>query len=58
MTIILLFCSMSENVRISRVPEQQYRSLEQEPYEFSTEPRDEEPEWDQLVKFGMRKMEK
>lgn len=49
---------MSDNVRISRVPEQQYRSLEREPYEYSTEPRADEDEWDQLVKFGMRKMEK
>lgn len=50
--------SLTENARITRVPEQQYRSLEQEPYEYSTEPRADEAEWDQLVKFGLRKVEK
>lgn len=49
---------MGDNARIVRVPEQQYRSLENEPYEFSSEPRAEESEWDHLVKFALRKIEK
>lgn len=34
------------------------RSLEQEPFEYSTEPRADESEWDQLVKFALRKVER
>lgn len=38
------------------MPEVQLRQLSREPYEFSQEPRADEPEWDQLVKFALRKV--
>jgi hypothetical protein len=38
------------------MPERQLRQLVHEPYEYSSAPRSEESEWDQLVKFGMRKV--
>lgn len=38
------------------MPETQLRQLTREPYEYSESPRADEPEWDQLVKFGMRKV--
>lgn len=40
------------------MPETQLRSLASESYEFSSTPRAEDSEWDALVKFGMRKVEK
>ncbi|KAK9692751.1 Protein of unknown function (DUF1676) [Popillia japonica] len=49
---------INDNARIIRMPDTQLRHLAQEPYEYSDTPRSEEPEWDQLVKFGMRKIEK
>ncbi|XP_028132593.2 uncharacterized protein LOC114328049 [Diabrotica virgifera virgifera] len=49
---------LSENARIRRMPETQLRQLSQEPYEYSESPRADEPEWDQLLKFGKRKLEK
>lgn len=50
--------SLTQHARITRVAEHQFRSLENEPYEYSSEPRAEESEWDQLVKFALRKVEK
>lgn len=47
---------LTENARILRMPEAQLRQLVQEPYEYSTTPRADEPEWDQLVKFALRKV--
>ncbi len=49
---------LNDNARIVRMPEEHVRSVFQEPYEFSSTPRAEEPEWDQFVKFLMRKMER
>ncbi|KAJ8928848.1 hypothetical protein NQ314_018533 [Rhamnusium bicolor] len=49
---------LSDNARIFRLPESQLRQAAQEPYEYSESPRADEPEWDQLVKFAMRKVEK
>lgn len=49
---------INENARIIRMPDTQLRHLAQEPYEYSQAPRSDEPEWDQLVKFGMRKVRK
>lgn len=40
------------------MPEYQLRSLEHEPYEFSSESRSADTEWDQLVKFALRKAER
>ncbi|XP_022196018.1 uncharacterized protein LOC111053435 [Nilaparvata lugens] len=50
--------NLTENVRLVRMPKEELRRLATEPYEFSTEPRAEEPEWDQFVKFVMRKVER
>ncbi|XP_044271477.1 uncharacterized protein LOC123015666 [Tribolium madens] len=50
--------SLTEHVRILRMPQTQLRQLNHEPYEYSSVPRADEPEWDQLVKFGLRKIEK
>ncbi|KAK5644809.1 hypothetical protein RI129_006109 [Pyrocoelia pectoralis] len=49
---------LTENARILRMPETQLRQLAREHYEYSELPRGDEPEWDQLVKFAMRRVEK
>jgi len=49
---------LNENTRVVRGNDYELRSLEQEPYEFSTEARADESEWDQLVKFALRKVER
>ncbi|XP_018564527.1 uncharacterized protein LOC108905936 [Anoplophora glabripennis] len=49
---------LSENARIFRLPESQLRHLAQESFEYSEAPRADEPEWDQLVKFASRRIEK
>jgi hypothetical protein len=47
-------------VRVLRVPDTQLRSLEYEPYEFTYEAREisENTDWNELVQFGLRKVEK
>ncbi|XP_050304581.1 uncharacterized protein LOC126742088 [Anthonomus grandis grandis] len=50
--------TLTERARVLRLPEQHLRSLGQENYEYSSAPRSEDSEWDSLVKFGMRKVEK
>ncbi|KAJ1525269.1 hypothetical protein ONE63_010093 [Megalurothrips usitatus] len=49
---------VNDNARVIRLPGVTLRSLAQEPYEFSTEARAEEPEWDQFVKFLLRRVER
>ncbi|XP_037913294.1 uncharacterized protein LOC119652967 [Hermetia illucens] len=49
---------LTENARVVRVPQEQVRSLYNEPFEFSSEPRSTDSEWDQLVKYGLRKIER
>lgn len=49
---------LSDNARVIRMPEYQLRSLEHEPYEYATETRQTDSEWDHLVKFALRKAEK
>ncbi|XP_030754187.1 uncharacterized protein LOC115880982 [Sitophilus oryzae] len=49
---------LTEKARVLRLPETHLRSLGQESYEYSSAPRSEDSEWDSLVKFGMRKVEK
>ncbi|KAF5290237.1 hypothetical protein FQA39_LY14791 [Lamprigera yunnana] len=49
---------LTENARILRLPETQLRQLASERFEYSESPRSGEPEWDQLVKFVMRRVEK
>lgn len=58
MEISIILNSLSPNARIVRMPDYQLRSLEQEPYEFSGESRAADSEWDHLVKFALRKVEK
>lgn len=48
----------NDNARVVRMSEEHVRNVYQEPYEFSSSPRVEEPEWDQFVKFLMRKVER
>ena len=50
--------NVNDNARVIRMPGVTLRSLAQEPYEYSTEPRAEEPEWDQFVKFLLRRVER
>lgn len=50
--------ALNDNTRIVKMPSVQLRALAKEPYEFSGETRAEEPEWDQFVKYVMRKVEK
>ncbi|XP_065212754.1 uncharacterized protein Osi2 [Planococcus citri] len=50
--------SLNDNARIIRMPDEHVRSVYQEPYEFTSSARSEEPEWDQFVKFLMRKVER
>ncbi|CAG9760711.1 unnamed protein product [Ceutorhynchus assimilis] len=49
---------LTERARVLRLPEEHLRSLGTENYEYSSSPRSEDSEWDSLVKFGMRKVEK
>lgn len=49
---------LNDDTKVIRMPEEHVRSVFQEPYEFSSAPRAEEPEWDQFVKFVSRKVER
>ncbi|XP_045474146.1 uncharacterized protein LOC123680344 [Harmonia axyridis] len=49
---------LSDNARVKKMPVSQLRQLSEERFEFSEEPRSEDSEWDQLVKFASRKVEK
>ncbi|XP_076266749.1 DUF1676 domain-containing protein Osi2 [Rhynchophorus ferrugineus] len=49
---------LTEKARVLRLPETHLRALGQESYEYSSAPRSDDSEWDSLVKFGMRKVEK
>ncbi|XP_049880782.1 uncharacterized protein LOC126377144 [Pectinophora gossypiella] len=48
---------LSENAVLKRV-ESQARALAREPPELSSQPRSEDSDWDALVKYGMRKIER
>ncbi|KAK2579930.1 hypothetical protein KPH14_007610 [Odynerus spinipes] len=50
--------NFNENVKFVRMSRQVVADVNRQPYEYSTEPRSDESEWDQLVKFASRKMEK
>ncbi|XP_055903765.1 uncharacterized protein LOC129939683 [Eupeodes corollae] len=50
--------SLSDFARVVRTPESQQRSLFDEPFEFSSESRETDSEWDQLVKYAMRRAER
>uniref|UniRef100_A0A1A9W5L8 Uncharacterized protein n=1 Tax=Glossina brevipalpis TaxID=37001 RepID=A0A1A9W5L8_9MUSC len=49
---------LSEFARIVRMPETQQRSLFREPFEYSEEPRSEDSDWDQLMKYALRRAER
>ncbi|XP_037953720.1 probable E3 ubiquitin-protein ligase bre1 [Teleopsis dalmanni] len=49
---------LSDFARIVRMPETQQRSLLQEPFEYSESPRNEDTDWDQLVKYALRRAER
>jgi hypothetical protein len=49
---------LTDNAKVIRMPAAQLRQRRQEPFEFSSAPRAEEPEWDQFVKFLLRKVER
>ncbi|CAH0401563.1 unnamed protein product [Chilo suppressalis] len=49
--------SLSENAVLVKV-EQQARALVHEPPTLSSQPRSEDSDWDSLVKYGMRKIER
>lgn len=40
------------------MPETQQRSLAQEPFEYSEEPRGDDDDWNQLVKYALRRAER
>lgn len=49
---------LSELARIVRLPETQQRSLLQEPFEYSEDPQQADTDWDQLVKYALRRAER
>ncbi|XP_065088804.1 uncharacterized protein Osi2 [Ochlerotatus camptorhynchus] len=49
---------LTSDARITRMPESQLRSLHQDPFEYSEEPRQLDSEWDQLYKFALRQLER
>ncbi|XP_034660861.1 uncharacterized protein LOC117896569 [Drosophila subobscura] len=49
---------LSDFARVVRLPETQQRSLLQEPFEYSEEPRGEDDDWNLLVKFALRRAER
>ncbi|XP_055381249.1 uncharacterized protein LOC129611866 [Condylostylus longicornis] len=49
---------LTEFARVVRSSESEQRALFSEPYEFSIEPRATDTEWDQLVKYALRRAEK
>ncbi|XP_019891879.2 uncharacterized protein LOC101899972 isoform X1 [Musca domestica] len=50
--------SLTEFARIVRLPETQQRSLLSEPFEYSEEPRNDDSDWDQMVKYALRRAER
>ncbi|EDV90722.1 uncharacterized protein LOC6569682 [Drosophila grimshawi] len=49
---------LSDFARVVRLPETQQRSLLQEPFEYSEEPRSEDDDWNLLVKYALRRAER
>jgi hypothetical protein len=49
---------LTDNARMVRMPVPQLRQLRQEAFEFSSTPRADDSEWDQFVKFLLRKVER
>ncbi|EGI57658.1 PREDICTED: uncharacterized protein LOC105153538 [Acromyrmex echinatior] len=50
--------SLNDNVQIKRMSDQVVREVHRQPYEYSNEPRSDETEWDQMINFMKRKLEK
>ena len=49
---------LTDYARVVRLPESQQRSLLQEPFEYTEEPRNEDTDWDQLLKYALRRAER
>ncbi|KAL9900110.1 DUF1676 domain-containing protein Osi2 isoform 1-T1 [Glossina fuscipes fuscipes] len=49
---------LTDFARIVRMPETQQRSLLREPFEYSEEPRSGDSDWDQMVKYALRRAER
>lgn len=52
-----MYYSLSDNAVLIKV-ESQARALAREPPQLSSQPRSEDSDWDALVKYGMRKIER
>ncbi|XP_011703616.1 PREDICTED: uncharacterized protein LOC105459363 [Wasmannia auropunctata] len=50
--------SLNDNIRIKRMSDQVVTEVHRQPYEYSNDPRSGETEWDQMVNFMKRKMER
>ncbi|XP_020286810.1 uncharacterized protein LOC109856205 [Pseudomyrmex gracilis] len=50
--------SLNDYVRIKRMSDRVVNKVDHQPYEYSNEPRSEETEWDQLLNFIKRKIER
>ncbi|KAL6263590.1 hypothetical protein P5V15_006379 [Pogonomyrmex californicus] len=50
--------SLNDNVCIKRMSDKIITEIQHQPYEYSNEPRSGETEWDQMVNFMKRKMER
>ncbi|XP_016907072.2 uncharacterized protein LOC107994592 isoform X2 [Apis cerana] len=49
---------MNEHVKVIRMSSDVVREVDRQPYEYSSEARSTDSEWDQLTKFALRKIEK
>lgn len=49
---------MNERVKVVRMSSNVVREVDRQPYEYSGEARSTDSEWDQLMKFALRKIEK
>ncbi|XP_053975961.1 uncharacterized protein LOC128874869 [Hylaeus volcanicus] len=49
---------LNDYVKVVRMSRDVVKEVGRQPYEYSNEPRSSDSEWDQLVKFAMRKAEK
>nr|XP_012145796.1 PREDICTED: uncharacterized protein LOC100881832 [Megachile rotundata]XP_012145797.1 PREDICTED: uncharacterized protein LOC100881832 [Megachile rotundata] len=50
--------NLNEYVKVVRMSRDVVKEVSREPYEYSGEPRSSDSEWDQLMKFALRKLEK
>ncbi|KAJ8684338.1 hypothetical protein QAD02_020130 [Eretmocerus hayati] len=50
--------SLNDNIRVVRMPSNVLREVRREPFEFVSAARSSDSEWDQLMKFALRKAER